>query len=547
MARSTFTGWDPTDLAAYAAAAGTPLAAAGQILTVAVDNPANPLLPDGTGDDFEVAMDAQAILAAAPAAKQRMYFAEQRRTADVFDQMATDGQARLLQVASTGSGGCASRTSPAWYRDAVGQAVDRMLAAGVTLYAAAGDAGMYDCSRPGWGRTRPLSTSQQSPRRRRGRRHADRAGGDGLGRRRREPRHDVRRQRRRRRGVGRVRPALVAGRPRPARSMGWCPERVLRRRPLDGARHRGEGLSGGSAAAHPLGAPTWAGLAAAALSGAGRTTGVGDVHALLVRAPEAFRDITAGSNGYPATEGFDLATGLGVPDWSVLGPLLTGMPVPADGVARGTAKAALVTGTDGRARFSWAGKERAPSSGLASYAVTVTQVGGGAVWQATTGATSHDLTLSAGRAYVLWVQPRRRGQRRSGRHRQGRRAVRRHARRPQRQLGTAVGDRRYRGSHVASATRGSRLSFAATGHSVVLGLVKAPTGGYPHHNELRGMRYLALTDTLRPLAAEDGGEAKNGREGELTRRHDVGVDPSARDRRLADPVAIVARDHDRIS
>jgi kumamolisin len=474
------TGWDPTDLATYAAAAGTPLAP-GQVTTVAVDNPANPLVPDGTGDDFEVAMDAQAILAAAPAAKQRMYFAPNTGigTADVFAQMATDGQAGLQQVASTSWGMC-EPDSPAWYRDAVAQSVDLMLAAGVTLYAAAGDAGMYDCSRPGsvdntpavdfpaslpgvvavgGTRTGLAETAWGSIAANPGTSYAGNGGGGGA-------------------SAAYARPSWQAGLAQPGTTR-LVPDVSSVADPSTGLGMVNGGswwLGGGTS----LGAPTWAGLTAAALSGAGRTTGVGDVHALLYAHPEAFRDITAGSNGYPATEGFDLATGLGVPDWSVLGPLLTGMPVPADSVApTSTAKAVLVTGTDGRARFSWSGKDALPSSGLASYDVKVTQVGGGTAWQATTGATSHDLALSAGRAYVLSVRTRDVAGNLGP-------AATAHVVVPYddtlaARSGTWVrrsltGD--YRGSHVASATRGSRLSFAATGRSVVLGLVKAPTGGY---------------------------------------------------------------------
>src|SRR5207245_7572690 len=74
----------------------------------------------------------------------------------------------------------------------------------------------------------------------------------------------------------------------------------------------GQWLLGGGTS---LAAPTWAGLTAAALSAAGRTTGLGDVLPTLYAHPEAFRDITAGSNGYTATAGYDLATGLGAPDW----------------------------------------------------------------------------------------------------------------------------------------------------------------------------------------------------------------------------------------
>jgi hypothetical protein len=235
-------------------------------------------------------------------------------------------------------------------------------------------------------------------------------------------------------------------------------------------------LGGGTS----LGAPSWAGLTAAALSGAGRTTGLGDIHPTLYAHPEAFRDVSAGSNGYAAGEGFDLATGLGVPDWSVLGPLLTGLPAPVDGVApTSTAKAALLTGTDTRTRFSWTGKDASPSSGLASYDVRVTQVAGGTVWQATTAATSHDLTLSAGRSYVLTVRAR------DGAGNLGPAATAKvvvpHDDAALARSGSwsrllRTGD--YKGSHLTSATRGSRLSLTATGRSVTIGVVKAASGGY---------------------------------------------------------------------
>src|SRR5207237_10462175 len=64
-------------------------------------------------------------------------------------------------------------------------------------------------------------------------------------------------------------------------------------------------LGGGTS----LAAPTWAGLTAAALSGAGRTTGLGDIHPLLYAHPEAFTDVTAGGNGYLAGEAYALASG----------------------------------------------------------------------------------------------------------------------------------------------------------------------------------------------------------------------------------------------
>ncbi|HUR13336.1 MAG TPA: S53 family peptidase [Mycobacteriales bacterium] len=473
------TGWDPNDLAMYAAAAGTPLAS-GQITTIAVDNPPNPLVPDGSGNDFEVAMDAQAILAAAPQAKQRMYFAPNNGvgTIDVFDQMATDGQAGLLHVASTSWGLCEPKL-PAWYRDAVGQAVDRMLAAGVTLYAAAGDAGMYDCSRPeavdntptvdfpashpgvvavGGTRVGLAETAWGAIASSPGTSYAGNGGGGGSS----------------------------AVYPRPSWQTGLGQSGTTRLVPdVASVADPSTGLgmvNGGSwwlGGGTSLGAPTWAGLTASALSAAGRTTGLGDVHPVLYAHPEAFRDITAGSNGYLAGEGHDLATGLGVPNWTVLGPLLTGTPIVDTAAPTSSARAALLTGTDTRTRFSWTARDAVPSSGLASYDVRVTQVGGTTVWQATETSGHRDLTLTAGRAYVLTVRAR------DAAGNLGAAATARVAipyddaalaRSGTWSRRALSGD--YRGSHLTSAVRGSRVSLSAAARSLTVGLVKAPTGGY---------------------------------------------------------------------
>jgi kumamolisin len=64
-------------------------------------------------------------------------------------------------------------------------------------------------------------------------------------------------------------------------------------------------------------APLWAALVARLNQALGRK--VGDLHAALYAAPEAFRDITSGSNGaYQAGGGWDACTGLGSPDGASL-------------------------------------------------------------------------------------------------------------------------------------------------------------------------------------------------------------------------------------
>jgi hypothetical protein len=66
------------------------------------------------------------------------------------------------------------------------------------------------------------------------------------------------------------------------------------------------------------GAPQWAGLIAVAnegrhLAGLNPLDGASQTLPAIYSFSSAFRDITIGSNGYPATPGYDLATGLGSP------------------------------------------------------------------------------------------------------------------------------------------------------------------------------------------------------------------------------------------
>jgi kumamolisin len=410
-----------------------------------------------------------------------MYFAPNNGvgTIDVFNQMADDGAAGLLQVASTSWGLC-EPDSPAWYRDAVGQAIDRMLAAGVTLFAASGDAGMYDCSRPdavdntpavdfpasypgvvavGGTRTGLAETAWGQIAANPGTSYAGNGSGGGS-------------------SAAYPRPSYQGSLTQPGATR-LVPDVSSVADPATGLGILNQGqwwLGGGTS----LGAPTWAGLTAAALSGAGRTTGLGDIHPLIYAHPEAFRDITAGSNGYNAGAGFDLATGLGVPDWSQLASVLTSSTPVADVAApTTTATAGLLTGRDSRARFSWAGHDAAPSSGLASYDVRVAQVGGGTVWSATTASTATTLSLVPGRAYALTARSRDLAGHLGAA--------------PTARVAIPLDDTAftrtgtwsrpgwssdYRGSHLASATRGRALSLTFTGRSLTVGLVKAPSGGY---------------------------------------------------------------------
>ena len=330
-------GWKASDLTSYASAAGLTIAA-GQITQVAVSG-ANPAAGDGSDGGFEVAMDSEAVLATAPAAKQRLYFAPNSTAylTSAVNLMADDARSGKLQVASTSWGACEPYFS-ASAQQAYGAALDRLLAAGVTFYAASGDSGSYDCStrdapdnrlavsfpasypnvvatggttltraaasgkaapsytETGWGtvRTNPPKGTYAGA-------------GSGGGASAAQPRPAYQ-QRLNRPGSTRLVPDVSSvGDPKTGLGVytartGWC-------------------LGGGTS----LAAPTWAGLTAAALSSAKRTTGLGNILPILYANPGAFRDITSGSNGvYTTQTGFDLVTGLGSPNWTQLTKVLVG-------------------------------------------------------------------------------------------------------------------------------------------------------------------------------------------------------------------------------
>jgi hypothetical protein len=53
--------------------------------------------------------------------------------------------------------------------------------------------------------------------------------------------------------------------------------------------------------------------------------------------------------------------------------------------------------------------------------------------------------------------------------------------------------------------RNVRRFMTCSLHCKSIGAGEVPSGTVtPDHNELQGMRHLALSETLRPLAAEDG-------------------------------------------
>jgi len=334
-----FSGWTPGEAASYAQAENIPLGA-GQIQTVPVGlSAAQAATPDGAGGDAEAALDTEAILATAPAARQRVYVAANTSAGatGVYAAMASDAQAGLLTAASTSWGGCEPDTDPN-IAASIEQSITRLLAAGTTMLAASGDDGAYDCARSDpnpavagapavdFPASSPLvvaaggTSLTGSP----GAWHEAawgpapgtvppvRGGGGGTSTRSARPAYQSALP-----GSGRLVPD-IAGSADPAHGIAiYCT--------CTPGQPAGWYSGGGTSAA----APAQTGLLVSMLSGYARTTGIGDIHPALYTHPGAFRDVTTGANGtYPAAAGYDQATGLGSPAWTALAAAGLAQPDP---------------------------------------------------------------------------------------------------------------------------------------------------------------------------------------------------------------------------
>jgi hypothetical protein len=88
-------------------------------------------------------------------------------------------------------------------------------------------------------------------------------------------------------------------------------------------------VEGGTSA----GAPQWAAIIAIADQSSGSALSTSQTISALYSAPAAdFHDVTTGSNGYPATAGYDLATGIGTP---IANKLIPNLVAPAGGTGGG--------------------------------------------------------------------------------------------------------------------------------------------------------------------------------------------------------------------
>jgi hypothetical protein len=312
VATVQFSGWNSSDLQAYATDQNiTTYPQAGQLAQISVDG-ANHTVPDGGGGEAEVAIDQEMILAAAPLANQRAYFAPNDSLGfyDAFAAVASDVAAFNITALSTSWGMCEGLADPGYvpaYRDAISRAV----ASGATTFAASGDSGALDCGNPTPAVDLPASFPEVVG-----------VGGTSLTG-----------------SVGNWSETAWGGSGgglsslygRPSYQSAACASCATRAVPdISAIADPGSGTQIGvrvivNGVAHDAGgtsvsSPLMAGALASTLSKLSCTSsGIGDIHAALYNHEDSthFRDPVTGSNGqYTAGSGYDLVTGLGSPQWN---------------------------------------------------------------------------------------------------------------------------------------------------------------------------------------------------------------------------------------
>ena len=376
VATVQFSGFNPVDVENYAQAAGIPLFN-GQITVLPLDG-ASVSTVVGTGD-LEVDTDIEAILAAAPMARQIVYIAPNTSGGQdaAYARLATDAQTGAVQVASSSWGQCEAQLYPP-DEQAISQDLQNAVAAGLTFSAASGDNGSADCKPATGSSAAAVDYPASDP-------STVAVGGTSL-----SGAADVQ--------AGYQQAWTSSGGgvssyfPQPPYQSGAgtptgrnVPDVALLADPSTpfAAVSRGYYQSvGGTSVASPL----FAGLLASALSEAGRTTGVGDVHAALYAHPDAFQQVVAGSNGaFTAHAGYNDVTGLGAPRFGALAAALSIPPLPRayfhavtptrivdTRVTGGTTAGPL--GPGGQLTVGVAGTGSVPATGVTAVALTVTAI-----------------------------------------------------------------------------------------------------------------------------------------------------------------------------
>jgi|GEM_PF-646687 len=163
IATLQFSSWSPSDLTKYAQATGVyggdtsydPISA-GAYTGVNVDGGATT-----SSGAIEVSLDQSALATIAPRARQVAYFGPNStlEQAKMLNAIAADAATRRIFAVSTSWGACEfdrygdlrdpHNTAGANLRAGDQDAINAVLAVGVTIFAATGDSGAYDCQSPG--------------------------------------------------------------------------------------------------------------------------------------------------------------------------------------------------------------------------------------------------------------------------------------------------------------------------------------------------------------------------------------------------------------
>lgn len=353
VATIQFAQWDSAELATYAATAGLPAPGPSTFTPIAVDGGA---ISDTYGE-FEVALDQESIYAVNPYAQQRAYFAPDTTDGylDALLQVQADALSSGNIVAlSTSWGNCESVYNfyVPHFLPAVHQVLGQLLAAGVTVFAASGDSGSYDCATNALDVDYPASdpntvavggttldfqaagvveTAWGAP----GATNADFEGSGGG------------------RSTSFLQPAYQS-----AVAPG-APSRLVPDIAADASDlspfniyDQGHALQVWGTS---LAAPISAGMLTAELASRGITSGVGDIHQSLYSGTAVTRDVTVGTNGaYTAGPGYDMVTGLGAPNWHAIVDRLQLAPVVSvPAYSAGHSIPVTVTVTGGQSFLAW--------------------------------------------------------------------------------------------------------------------------------------------------------------------------------------------------
>jgi len=338
IATVQLSGWNAGDLTTYGNTLSPPVTPSYTAVSI---NGANPNAPDGYQGDTEVALDQETLLAVAPSAAQRAYFAPNSDGGTGFIKavrtVATDAAARHISALSISWGACEA-VAGSDLMAAMDQALAMAVGAGVTVFSASGDEGSKDCVDVTGSTAPAVDYPASSP-------YVVGVGGTTL------PKTGTPTAWSGSGGGESSRTALPSWQ-QSVKSKSPHGRRLVPDIASDAAPANGiavldsvptnQSLWWNVIGGTSFGAPTQAAMLTDSLDAAGWASGIGDVHPALYAAAASqgsgtFTDITSGTNGaYAAGTGFDLVTGLGAPMWSALVSWLGGFTLTAPAGTRST-------------------------------------------------------------------------------------------------------------------------------------------------------------------------------------------------------------------